>query len=127
MGPALDPIRRPFGPEDLEAVARPLGVDRTILVQTVSSFLETQEFLAIAAGNDLVAGVVGWVDLMEPDVAHAISRLRSGPGGAKLAGIRHQVHDEADPEWLLREDVQRGLDAVAAAGLTYDLLVRTRE
>ena len=127
MGQALDPIRRPFGPDDLATIARPLGVERTIVVQTVSSVLETQEFLATAASHDLVAGVIGWVDLMEPDVARAITRLRSSEGGAKLVGIRHQVHDEGDPEWLLRDDVQRGLDAVEEAGLAYDLLVRTRE
>ena len=43
------------------------------------------------------------------------------PGGNKLVGIRHQVHDEGDPLWLLREDVQRGLAAVFEHGLTYDL------
>jgi L-fucono-1,5-lactonase len=127
MTKELDAIRRPFGPQDLAAVARPVGVERTVLVQTVSSVLETQEFLALAANQELIAGVVGWVDLMDPDVAGTISRLRKEEGGAKLVGIRHQVHDEADPEWLLRDDVQRGLDAVEEAGLTYDLLVRARE
>jgi L-fuconolactonase len=40
-----------------------------------------------------------------------------------MVGIRHQVEDEPDPEWLLRADVRRGLQAVAAAGLAYDLLL----
>src|SRR5207248_9407377 len=38
-----------------------------------------------------------------------------------------RVHAEPDPEWLLRDDVRRGLRAVGEAGLAYDLLVRTRE
>ena len=42
-------------------------------------------------------------------------------------GIRHQVHDEPDERWLLRPEVQRGLAAVEAAGLVFDLLVRARE
>ena len=29
--------------------------------------------------------------------------------GDDLVGIRHQVHDEPDPRWLLRADVQQGL------------------
>jgi L-fuconolactonase len=37
------------------------------------------------------------------------------------------VQDEPDPRWLLRPDVLRGLDAIGAAGLAYDLLVRPRE
>jgi len=38
-------------------------------------------------------------------------------------GIRHQVEGEADPDWLIRPDVRRGLAALADAGLVYDLLV----
>ncbi|MCP2335697.1 putative TIM-barrel fold metal-dependent hydrolase [Actinomadura rupiterrae] len=34
------------------------------------------------------------------------------------------VQDEPDPEWLSRPDVQRGLRAVADAGIVYDLLVK---
>jgi len=52
---------------------------------------------------------------------------RSQGLGERLVGVRHQVHDELDARWLLRDDVQRGLAAVCGAGLAYDLLVRTRE
>ncbi|HEV8534565.1 MAG TPA: amidohydrolase family protein [Candidatus Limnocylindria bacterium] len=123
----LAPIRRRFGPEDLRPLLALNRVDRTILVQTVSRLDETREFLATAAQHDFIAGVVGWVDLTAPDVAERIAELRSGAGGPKLVGIRHQVHDEADAEWLLRADVRRGLTAVGEADLAYDILVRTRE
>ena len=36
-------------------------------------------------------------------------------------------HDEPDPNWLVRDDVLRGIEAVGRAGLVYDLLVRSRE
>ena len=127
MTEALAPIRRRFGPEDLRPLLAASRVDRTILVQTRSSVDETREFLATAAKHAFIAGVVGWVDLTAPDVAEQLAALRAGPGGAKLVGIRHQVHDEADPGWLLRDDVRRGLAAVGDAGLAYDLLVRARE
>jgi L-fuconolactonase len=123
----LDAIRRPFGPADLEPLLTAAGIDRTILVQTIASIDETREFLALAATSARIAGVVGWIDLTGPDGAASIDALRRAPGGFRLAGIRHQVHDESDPQWLLRADVARGLAAVEAAGLTYDLLVRTRE
>ncbi len=127
MTEALAPIRRPFGPEDLRPLLTRHGVDRTVLVQTRSSLEETREFLAVAAATDFIAGVVGWVDLTDPEVARVLAELRASPGGDKLVGVRHQVHDEPDPRWLLRADVRRGLAAVAASGLAYDLLVRTRE
>ncbi|GAA2458238.1 amidohydrolase family protein [Streptomyces glaucus] len=122
-GPGLRPLRRNFGVTDLEPLARAAGVDRTVLVQTVTVPEETPELLALAAQHELIAGVVGWTDLTRPDVAEELARLRELPGGRYLKGIRHQVQNEPDPEWLLRADVRRGLAAVAAAGLVYDLVV----
>jgi L-fucono-1,5-lactonase len=120
----LAAIRRPFGPADLAPHLAARNVASTLLVQSRSSIDETVEFLALAEATPFVAGVVGWVDLTRPDVADAIARLRSGPGGRHLVGIRHQVHDEVDPDWLGRADVRAGIAAVGAAGLAYDLLVR---
>lgn len=122
-GPELRPLRRDFGVADLAPQARAAGVDRTVLVQTITVPEETPEFLALAARSELIAGVVGWTDLTRPDVADELARLRELPGGRHLKGIRHQVQGEPDPEWLLRPDVRDGLAAVAEAGLVYDLVV----
>ena len=123
----LAAIRRAFGPDDLAPLVAAFGIDATILVQTRSSLPETEAFLATAAATPFVRGVVGWVDLRDPAVDEAIAGLRAGPGGGRLVAIRHQVHDEADPDWLGRADVRRGIAAVGRAGLAYDLLVRARE
>ncbi|WP_327399564.1 amidohydrolase family protein [Streptomyces sp. NBC_01288] len=122
-GPELQPLRRDFTVTDLEPEARAAGVDRTVLVQTITVAEETPEFLALADAHDLIAGVVGWTDLTRPDITDELARLRELPGGHCLKGIRHQVQGEPDPNWLLRPDVRRGLTAVADAGLVYDLLV----
>lgn len=123
----LAAIRRRFGPDDLRPHLAATGIARTILVQTRSDLAETGEFLATAAATSFIAGVVGWADLAAPAIGDTLAELRSGPGGDRLVGIRHQVHDEPDPAWLARPDVRRGIAAVGAAGLAYDLLVRVRE
>ena len=120
-------IRRTFAPEDLQPELEATGVDATILVQTRSSQEETAEFLALASVTPFIRGVIGWVDLTVAAVSEAIASLRAGPGGDRLVGIRHQAHDEPDTDWLLRDDVVRGIRAVGTAGLAYDLLLRTRE
>jgi L-fuconolactonase len=122
-GPELQPLRRDFTVTDLAPEARATGVDRTVLVQTITVAEETPEFLALADAHHLIAGVVGWTDLTRPDITDELARLRELPGGHYLKGIRHQVQGEPDPNWLLRPDVRRGLTAVADAGLVYDLLV----
>ena len=118
--PALD---RQFTVADFEAAAAPAGVSMGVLVQAIESADETRELLAIAAEHPAIAGVVGWVDLEHDSVDEQLAALRALPGGDHLVGIRHLVQGEADPRWLLRDAVQRGIDAVARAGLVYDLLV----
>ena len=120
-------IRRKFDTGDLAAVAGPAGVTGTVLVQTRSSYEESQEFLAVAEDTPLIRGVVAWVDLTAPNVSDQLAELMAGKGGRWLVGIRHQVHDEEDAAWLLRDDVERGLSAVDAHDLVYDLLLRPRE
>jgi L-fuconolactonase len=116
------PLRRRFGPEDLEPLLDEHSVAGTVVVQARGSLDETRTLLEIAAATPFVLGVVGWIDLTAADAAQVLDDL-----SGKLVGVRHQVHDEPDPAWLLRPDVQHGLAAVGEAGLVYDLLVRVRE
>ncbi|GGL81198.1 amidohydrolase [Curtobacterium citreum] len=137
MDDSVAPLRRRFDTDDLSALTRAAGIDRTIVVQAAHDPGETEWLLTQPSP---VVGVVGWVDLTAPDVADRLAALVDGarPGGAgpgargadsgpRLVGIRHQAHDEPDPGWLARPEVVRGVRAVAAAGLAFDLLVRARE
>jgi L-fuconolactonase len=75
-----------------------------------------------AGASDLLAGVVGWVDLTAPAVADEVASLRALPGGSFLCGIRHPVLAEPDPDWLARPAVLRGLHELADAGLSFDVV-----
>ena len=127
MTGAYRQLRRAYGPSDLAPLLEDNGVTATVVVQAREDLDETISLLALAGTTPWVAGVVGWVDLTSPDVAETITRVRDGDHGDRLVGIRHLVHDEPDPEWLLRDEVLGGLGVVAEAGLVYDLLVRARE
>ena len=118
--PDMAAIRRDFTIDDLRAAAQ--GIDETVVVQTLGVPEETPELLALAEENALIGGVVGWVDLTADSVADDLAAVKEGAGGRWLRGIRHLVQGESDPRWLCRDDVRRGLGAVADAGLTYDLL-----
>ncbi|MFE7504525.1 amidohydrolase family protein [Promicromonospora sp. NPDC057488] len=113
-----------FTPDDLAEALAGQGVTGTVVVQSVQVEAETVDLLALAARTPVVQGVVGWVDLADPDVAGALARLRSGPGGAHLVGVRSMVQAEHDPAYLDGADLRRGMRAVAAAGLALDLVTR---
>jgi L-fuconolactonase len=120
-------IRGKRTPEDLRPWLNAKGIDKTVIVQTIPSVAETRDFMATAAEVDFVGGVVGWVDLTDASVADTLSELKQRKDAKYLVGIRHQVHDEEDANWLLRQDVRNGLTAVGEADLVYDLLLRPRE
>ncbi|MFE5337459.1 amidohydrolase family protein [Isoptericola sp. NPDC056573] len=115
-----------FTPADLPAAAH--GVDATVVVQSVSTWAETEDLLDVAASPEgraaRIAGVVGWADLFDPALEDRLAALRDGPGGDRLAGIRTMVQAEADPDYLDRPDVHAGVAVVGAAGLPFDLVVR---
>ena len=108
-GSRMAAIRRDFTLTDLALQTKAADIDRMVLVQVLPSPAETAGFLALAGESDLVAGVVGWADLTSTAIPETLAVLRSGPGGARLVGIRHLVQGEPDPRWLARPDVRRGL------------------
>jgi L-fuconolactonase len=123
----LAPLRRNFTMADLEHEAAAAGVTSTVVVQTVIEPDETPELLALAAGHELIAGVVGWAGLADPGVGDEIAALLELPGSDCLAGLRHPVLMERDDGWLRRPEVLRGLAAVAEAGLAYDVVCTQRQ
>lgn len=112
---------RTFAPRDLEPLLREHGVKATILVQAAPTAAETDYLLCIADETPWVAGVVGWIDLAAPDVATAVAHRAQFP---YFLGVRPMLQDLPDRAWILREQVGRGLEEVAAAGLVFDALIR---
>ena len=124
---ALAPLRRRFVVSDLAPEAQAAGVTATVVVQTVTEPGETPELLALAALEPLIGAVVGWTDLTDQAVPAELARLSGLPGGRCLTGIRHPLLTEPAPDWLSRPDVRRGLSAVAAAGMCFDLVLQPRQ
>src|SRR5262249_27609901 len=122
--PAMARINRDYLPEDLEPHLREVGVERTIFVQTQHDVAETRWVLDLAERHPFLAGVVGWVDLTSPDVE---GQLRgSVPGGPSFAGARHLTQDEPADDFILRDDVLRGLSVLARHAVPFDLLFHVR-
>ncbi|HEX7296392.1 MAG TPA: amidohydrolase family protein [Pyrinomonadaceae bacterium] len=110
-------------PSALEPILQANGVEKTVLVQASNSIAESKWLLDLAGQFPFIAGVVGWVDLMDPDVADQITGLASSH---RFKGVRHLVESEPDDDWLVQPQVLRGLNELARHGLSYDLLVHTR-
>lgn len=114
------PIHRDFTLADAHASAP--GLDGVILVQAAPTEAETRYLLDIAERSaGFVRGVVGWCDLAAEDAPERVAALARTP---LLCGLRPMLQDIVDPDWILRKDVARGLEAMAATGLVLDLLIK---
>jgi len=116
----LPELARPLGPDDLEPLLREAGVARTVCVQAADALVETAFLLEQAARAEWVAGVVGWVPLAEPDATERALERFATPG-SRLCGIRHLIHDEPDPDWLVQSPVLASLARLAESRLVFDL------
>jgi len=67
-----------------------------------------------------VVGIVGWMPLLEPaEVAKAVEVWSSDP---RMIGVRHLIHDEPDPDWIMQSAVLESLEILSNAGLSYDVI-----
>ena len=118
--PSMEVIRRDFLPEDLLPVLRAAGIDGAISVQASQSELETEFLLGLAEGQDVIRGVVGWVDLRADNLRERLDYFRPNP---KLRGFRHIVQAEPDDLFLLRTEFMDGVRLLEEYGYTYDILI----
>jgi L-fuconolactonase len=118
--PKLAKIRRDFLPADLKPHLDARNVAGSMFVQTQHDLAENDWVLGLCDQYDFVRGIVGWVDLASPDCADQVDRMRANP---RFLGVRHVVQDEPDDDFLVRPDILRGLAALEAAGVPFDVLI----
>jgi L-fuconolactonase len=119
----LSALRRDFLLEDLRPLLAASGFGSCVAVQARQNPAENEFLLALAQPPSVVSAVVGWVDLTAEDVGDVVQSLARRPA---FVGARHVLIDEPDDGYLLRPEFQRGLRALAGAGLAYDLLIAPR-
>ena len=95
------------------------GVDRSIFVQTQHNLAENRWALGLAEQHPFLAGVVGWVDLASPDCEAQVEEFRDHP---RFVGVRHVTQDEPDDDFIVRDEVLRGLKVLERYGVPFDLL-----
>lgn len=110
-------------PPDLAPLLAEREVVTTVLVQPLPLAEETDRAVSLAAGTGFVGGVVPWVDVTSRSLTRRLDELGAAP---ELRGVCLPVRLEEDNHWLVREDVLRGLGAVAERGLSVDVLVEPR-
>lgn len=118
--PDYGPIYKTFEPSDLAPQLRTAGIDKTVLVQAANSYEDTAYMLKIADTNDWVGAVVGWVDLMIPEETE--KRLQMYKKHPRFRGIRHLIHEEQNPDWVIQPVVLESLKILAKHNMIFEVV-----
>lgn len=98
-------------------------VDGTVVVQARQVLEESDWLLSLADQSETIAGVVGWVPLIDRSVGESLGRLAAH---SKFKGVRHVLQGEPD-SYFLRDDFHHGLSQLPDLDLRYDLLIFQRQ
>ncbi|MGZ5220347.1 MAG: amidohydrolase family protein [Chitinophagaceae bacterium] len=116
-------LQQDYLPTTLAGTLKRNGVAGCIAVQADQSELETLFLIELAKTNDIIKGVVGWVDLQNDNIEKRLLYFSQYP---VIKGWRHVVQGEPD-DFLLRPAFQKGVRALQTYNYTYDVLIYPRQ
>lgn len=120
LTPDMGPLHRTFTQEEVEPLRNDAGIDAVVLVQADNTFEDTDAMLEVAAEYPAVRGIVAWVPLLDPQAsAAALDRYEQEP---LIGGIRHLIHTEPDPDWVVQDAVVESLRLLAERDLAFDVV-----
>ncbi|MDW8849459.1 amidohydrolase family protein [Flavobacterium sp. MMLR14_040] len=120
---SMQKIQSDFLPEDLLPLLQENQFSGCVAVQASQSEDETNFLVNLAAKNDFIKGVVGWVDLRGVTIEERLNHFSSNK---IIKGFRHVVQGEPD-DFMLRKDFQNGISALKQFNFTYDILIFHRQ
>jgi L-fuconolactonase len=113
-------IQHDFLPADLEPILKANDINGCVAVQADQSEAQNDFLLGLAAENDFIKGVVGWVDLRANNIDE---RLEYYSSFDVIKGLRHVLQGEEDRALMLRSEFRNGIEKLEKHGFTYDILV----
>ena len=92
-----------------------------ILVQAANNLEDTALMLAAARCHHEITGIVGWLPLKEPQKVQMLleEQFDKEP---YFKGVRHLIHNESDPRWLLQPQIIESLEMLASRNIPYDIV-----
>jgi len=120
LTPSEGAIYATFEPADLEPQVKQAEIDRTVLVQAANSYEDTASMLRNADAHPWIGAVIGWVDLLNPDATR--KRLDMYTKHPKFRGVRHLIHNEPDPDWVMQDVVIESLKILAHYNMIFEVV-----
>ncbi|MFC3804323.1 amidohydrolase family protein [Cohnella sp. GCM10012308] len=122
LTPDIPVLNRDFLPPDLKSHLDAHRLDGSIVVQAAPTPEETEFLLSLAATDDSIKGVVGFLDLADASHPVHFERFARHP---KFVGFRITIQDMPDARVIVDPAYVEALRSYAVQGIAVDLLVKS--
>jgi L-fuconolactonase len=115
--------------EDYRRACGPVAVAKMVFLQCECDFAQFQAeadwVTEVSRIDPRIRGIVPWAPLEKGEAAgDSLSKLAANP---LVKGVRRIIQFEADREFCLKPDFVRGVQALHAHGLSFDLCINHRQ
>ncbi|MBS1653657.1 MAG: amidohydrolase family protein [Bacteroidetes bacterium] len=114
-------LNRTWTIDEIAEKRKQANVVAGVLVQASGNAEDTELMLETAERTEWIKGVVGWLPLMDPSAAQRLLQDKYLKE-QYFKGVRHQVHDEKDTQWLLQPSVIESLSVLSSLDIPYDVV-----
>ena len=114
-------LNRTWSIEEIENDRKVSGITAGVLIQASGNIEDTELMLETAHKTDWICGIVGWLPLMDTKAMQRSLEERFLKE-KYFKGVRHQIHDEKNAEWLLQPTVLESLEILASYKIPYDIV-----
>lgn len=109
-----------FVPEAITPYLKQFNIQGAVVVPATSTLAQTYYLLEMAKKHSFIYGVIGWVDMLKPNVSDVIAQFAQNPS---FRGIRLNLKDNPNLDWILRKKGSPCFDSLSSLNLTFDALV----
>jgi L-fuconolactonase len=117
-------LRKDFMPEELKTALADFSFDGSVVVQANETYAENDFLLDIAQKHNYIKGIVGWIDLLDPQAEIKMIALKSTP---IIVGFRTIMQGSPDEKYLGNKLFYENAKRLASFDYTFDLLVHNNQ
>lgn len=117
-------LRKDFMPEELKTPLADFSFDGSVVVQANETYAENDFLLDIAQKHNYIKGIVGWINLLDPNAEIKMIALKSIPS---IVGFRTIMQGSPDEKYLGNKLFYENVKRLASFDYTFDLLVHNNQ
>ncbi len=114
-------LNRTYNINEIDAERKDLEITSGVLVQAANNLEDTDWMLQLADETEWLKAVVGWLPLTDTSATQLLLEEKYLKN-KYFKGVRHLIHDEPDPEWLLQPAVLDSLKILAEHKIPFDVV-----